>query len=116
MKKRIYGAKVWVMTSVLTLFSAVFASAAAASSNPPGQPRFVSGGLQLINTATGWLLAVIPVTCILWFMWLAWQKSLTDEPGETARYNKSIRRLIIWGAVALGGDAILKMIFWYLVA
>lgn len=78
-------------------------------------PKFVSGGVKLANHIFGWMLLGIPVTCGGIFGWHAWQKSMAEEGGEVASRNKSMKRVLIWGPVAFGGDALVKLVFYYLV-
>jgi len=79
-------------------------------------PKIVSGAVNLINDATTWLYVIIPVTAVLFFAYHAWMKSMSDnDPGDIKSRNLAMKRTVLWGSVALGANAIVDLIFSYLV-
>ncbi|WP_054029116.1 hypothetical protein [Bacillus sp. FJAT-28004] len=103
--------KTFQMLALVTFLSIVGASSVYAT---PAKPTIVSGGILLINAASGWLLLIIPVSSAAIFGFHAWAKSVAEEGGEVADRNKKMKRVIIWGSVAMSGSAIIKLIFFYL--
>lgn len=100
------------MLALVTVLSIVGASSVFAT---PATPTIVTGGIKLINAASGWLLLIIPVSSAAIFGFHAWAKSVAEEGGEVADRNKKMKRVIIWGSIAMSGSAIIKLIFYYLV-
>ncbi|MGE7828545.1 hypothetical protein [Paenibacillus sp. NPDC093718] len=99
--------RIFMIFSIISLFAAtpIFAS----------QPKIVSGGIELVKAATGWLMLLIPVTAVCMFVWHAWMKSLADgEGGQVAERNKKMKNVIIYSAIALGGTGLVNLLLGYL--
>lgn len=65
------------------------------------EPKLVTGSKKLFNDAFLWLLGLIPVGAILMFGWHAWMKSMAEDEGaEVAKRNKSMKRVVIYAAIA----------------
>lgn len=73
-------------------------------------PQFLSDVLSLLQTATTWLLLIIPVSGSLVFGYFSWRKSVTEDDAMIDKLNRNIKNTIIWSAVALGGNGIITTI------
>lgn len=101
-----------------SLLLSVSASANGTAFNPnsaPTDPAIVSGGVNLINKITGWMLIFIPASSIGLFMYQSWMKGMAEEGGEVASRTKAMKRIILWGPIAFGADGIIKVFFYYMV-
>lgn len=99
--------------SAFMIFLLLGETSAFAATNP-GDPTIITGGQKLVAQATTWLLILIPVTSGAVFTFHAWMKSHAEEGAEVADRNKKMKRLVIWGPVAMCGTAIVKLFFYYL--
>jgi cadmium resistance protein CadD (predicted permease) len=79
-----------LMLVVMCLATPIFAS----------QPKIVTGTLKLAQTATTWLLGLIPVTAGLVAGFFAWQKSVSQDDAAITKYNKLIKNVIIGAVLA----------------
>lgn len=104
----------FALTLVATMFL-VSANVVLAKGSRPEDPTIIKGAVELLKYTFTWLNLLIPVTAGVKFTIHAWQKSMAEgEGGEVTAQNKAMKRTIIWGAVALGGNAIITLMFWYL--
>ncbi|MFB8378179.1 hypothetical protein [Paenibacillus taichungensis] len=97
-----------IMFSVFMLLAATPASAS--------QPQLVTGATKLGGDLFTWLLVLIPVYAIVMFAWHAWMKSMAEGEGaEVAARNKSMKRVIIFSAIAEGASGLVKLLLAYFV-
>ncbi|TVX85628.1 hypothetical protein [Paenibacillus agilis] len=99
---------------VVSMMSLLFATAAMAAGKP-ADPKIIKGTQDVIKWFFTILNGIIPATTGLKFAWHAWQKSLSDaDAGEVQQHNSAMKRTLIWGGIALGANAIVTVILWYL--
>lgn len=73
------------------------------SITPPayaGTPTLITGSVALLQSATTWLLMLIPVGAGLVLGYHALQKSMADDETTIAHRNKLMKNVIIGSAIA----------------
>lgn len=65
-----------------------------------GQPKLVSGTVSLFQTATTWLLVIIPVGTGFFLGYHASQKAMSEDEAIVAQKNKLMKNVIIGAAIA----------------
>lgn len=64
------------------------------------EPKLVSGTINLAKTASTWLAGGIAVTAGLFAGYFAWQKSISQDDANIAKYNKLIKNTIVGAVIA----------------
>lgn len=111
--KKLFLTLAFVMFLSFLFSTSVFAGQPAPPSGATN-PKILTGALDLIKYATNWLYALIPVTCITVFSYNSWQRSHADDPSEANSRTKKIRQVLLWGPIALGGNAIINIFMHFL--
>ncbi len=75
-----------------------------------GQPKLVTGTVALCQSATTWLLAIIPVGAGAMLGYQALQKSLTDDQAIIAEKNKFMKNVLIGAAIAESASGLVTVI------
>lgn len=65
-----------------------------------GTPKLITGTVALFQSATTWLLLIIPVGAGFVLGYQALQKSLTEDQAIIAEKNKMMKNVIIGAAIA----------------
>lgn len=73
-------------------------------------PQFIQDVINLAQQATLWLLALVPVTGGLFFLYFSWKKSVTEDEGMLEKLNRNIKNTLIYSAVCFGASGIVTTI------
>lgn len=76
-------------------------------------PQFIQDIISLLKDATTWLLAIVPVTGGLMFLYFSWKKSITEDEGMLEKLNRNIKKVLIWSAIAFGASGIFSTVLGY---
>jgi len=77
-------------------------------------PTFVSGAVNLLNDVLTWILYIIPAASGAAIGYHALMKQMEDgDPAVTAAHNRSIRNILIGGAIGMSAASIVKVFLSY---
>lgn len=101
MKKKIFK-KISTIVFILSLIMTtnVFATT----------PTIVTGTVDLLTAATGWLTIIIPVGCGLFLGWQAFLKSMASDEAEKTAKNKLMKNVLIGGIIATSATGLVTAI------
>lgn len=74
------------------------------------QPKIITGTVDLLTSATGWLALLIPPGAGLFLGYHAWQKSLTDDHAVIAEKNKMMKNVLIGAVIAETATGLARVI------
>jgi len=73
------------------------------------EPAIVSGTLDLLEAATGWLLVLIPAGCATMLGWHAFVKQMNEgDPAQASIHNRAMKNILIGGAIGVSAISIVK--------
>ncbi|PAD71351.1 hypothetical protein [Paenibacillus campinasensis] len=102
--------KITVTAALLSLFLITPAFAAG-----PGDPKLVSGSVELAKKIFLWMFAIIPITGGLMFGYHSWIKSMNPgDGGVAAERDKKMRNAIIYSAIAMGANGLVTYALYFL--
>ena len=94
---------------LLTLVLTTFSTAAYAES-----PVIVSGSLKLLTDASTWLIGLIPAASAAMVGYHSLMKQMSDgDPSVASSANKSIKRVLIGGAIGTTAAGLTKAFLAY---
>lgn len=74
-------------------------------------PVIVTGTKNLLETATTWLLLLIPAGCATMIGWHAFLKQLNEgDPAEITVHNRAMKNILIAGAIGMSAVSIVKVV------
>lgn len=99
-----------ITTFLFTLFILSLANSAYAA----GTPTIVTGFLNLLNDASGWLLILVPSATALMLGYHALMKQMSDgDSTVVSSRNKSMKSVLIGGAISTSAVALAKAFLSY---
>ncbi|MFO7153162.1 MAG: hypothetical protein DIU66_008055 [Bacillota bacterium] len=77
-------------------------------------PTFVSGAINLLNDVLTWILYIIPAASGAAIGYHALMKQMGDgDPSVTAAHNRSIRNVLVGGAIGMSAASLVKVFLSY---
>jgi len=77
-------------------------------------PTLVTGAFQLLNDALTWILYLIPAASGAAIAYHALMKQMGDgDPSVTASHNRSIKNVLVGGAIGMSAASLVKVILAY---
>jgi len=99
--------KVFGLLSLLSLFILAGSSPVLAAETP----TIVTGTKNLLDTAVGWLMILIPVACGCIIAWHAFAKQLNEgDPAQAALHSRAMKNALIAGAIGISATGIVKAV------
>jgi hypothetical protein len=74
------------------------------------EPKLVSGTVALAKAASGWLTGAILATAGLFAGYFAWQKSISQDDANIAKYNKLIKNTVVGAVIAMTISGLITVI------
>jgi len=77
-------------------------------------PTLVTGAVNLLNDALTWILYIIPAASGAAIGYHALMKQMGDgDPSVTAAHNRSIKNVLIGGAIGMSAASLVKVFLAY---
>lgn len=73
-------------------------------------PTIISGTIELLNAASGWILILAPIVGGLFGGYHALRKSASDDDMEIQKHQKMIKNAVIGTVIALSISGIVKFV------
>lgn len=78
-----------------------------------GQPKIISGTIELVNTASTWVLVLAPIVGGLFGGYHAIRKSTCEDDMEIKKHEKMIKNSVIGVILALSVSGIISFVSGY---
>lgn len=73
-------------------------------------PKIISGTVELLNQASGWILILAPIIGSLFGGYHALRKSASDDDMEIQKHQKMIKNAVVGVVVAISISGIVKFV------